>query len=124
MLTHNHISRREKEVLKLTADEYTSLYREALEFDGWTITGDMLDCSSIGCTPAQIVYIGPNQGTWNNANNWNPARIPTSCDNVTIGMNKSVTLTANAACHELQILLGSSFDTGNFELLSTAGSNQ
>jgi hypothetical protein len=59
-----------------------------------------------------INYIGAN-GTWSTAANWSPAQVPTSADDVTINVSKTVSLDYTAEVKSLKIMNGA--------ILSVAG---
>jgi len=96
--------------------------RNALLLLGWTITGDMLDCSNSGpCTEARPNnYIGPDGGDWHDSNNWARGFIPDACDEVSIGLDKSVSLSADAQCFTIDIFPGSSLTVDGHELTVSA----
>jgi len=92
-----------------------------LIFLGWDIEGDMKDCSATMCTvPADNNYIGPDGGDWHTAANWSRGAIPNECDRVSIGLDNSVNLSADALCYTLDVFPGSSLTIDGHELVVSA----
>ncbi len=95
------------------------LFRAALEFDGWEIIGDSRDCTQNNCGDFNN-YIGPDGGDWHTAANWSQGTVPDVCDHVLIGLDKAVSLSADAECYLIDLYPGSSLTVDGFELTVSA----
>jgi hypothetical protein len=64
--------------------------------------------SGTQATAPGTTYISVQSGNWNTGSTWNTGTVPTSTDNVIINNTHTVTINANAACHNLMIGQGTS----------------
>lgn len=76
----------------------------------YAVTEGALSNPVIGtqATAPGTTYISVQSGNWGTGSTWNTGTVPTSTDNVIINNTHTVTINANAACHNLTIGQGTS----------------